>query len=194
MKRIVSTIFFLTLVVFATLVQPAHAQQIAGQSANLEVTQVKPLSLSTVNNEDMEIKRRVIKAVLQKEKYNSPLADNADDFIQACTTYELNCYLLPAIAGVESTFGKAILPGSYNPFGWAGGYYMFTSWSEAIETVGSKLRSNYINKWNAKTVEEIAPIYSESPTWPTKVKYFMEEFEREEKEYRLQSQLHNVQL
>ena len=50
-------------------------------------------------------------------KHNSPMQYHAQDFIDAAKTYELDWKMLPAIAGVESTFGKKI-PGGYNAYGW----------------------------------------------------------------------------
>lgn len=123
-------------------------------------------------------KRLAIRKVL--EKYNSPLADNTDAFISTCMQYNLNCYLLPSITGLESSFGQFIWPGSYNPFGWGRGYIPFASWSAGIDTVGKGLRENYLNK-GADSVEKIAPIYSESKTWAPRVESFMDSFAEEER-------------
>lgn len=109
--------------------------------------------------------------------YESPLVNSVIDFIQIADKYQLDWKLIPAITGVESTFGKAIPFGSFNAYGWANGAYYFNSWEESIETVAKTLRENYINR-GADTVEKIAPIYAPpSPTWAWKVKYFMEKIE-----------------
>ena len=68
-----------------------------------------------------------------------PLADETDAFIKACTQYDLDCYLLPAISGIESSFGLYLRPGTFNPFGWGRGDISFTSYSDAIMTVGKGL-------------------------------------------------------
>ncbi len=110
------------------------------------------------------------------KKYNSPLVYETDSFIQACATYNLDCYLLPAISGVESTFGKFILPGSFNPFGWGGGYILFSSWADGFNQVARGLRENYFAK-NISTIEQVGRIYAPpSTTWAAKVEYFMAEF------------------
>lgn len=121
--------------------------------------------------------RMAIEKVLKK--YNSPMSENAESFVNACKTHELDCFLLPAIAGTESTFGQFIALGTFNPFGWGQGYMQFKSWDEAIDTVGAGLRENYINK-GAKSVEDIGYIYAnKSDTWAGHVRSFMKEFQAE---------------
>src|SRR5438094_614972 len=127
-------------------------------------------------------KRYVMTKVL--EKYGSPLKDVVGSFMDTCTHYNLNCYLLPSIAGLESGFGQFTYPGSHNPFGWGGGYIIFDNWDKAIRTVGEGLARNYIGQ-GALTVDQIGPIYAESPTWAIRVKGFMNEFEFEEQKLAL---------
>ena len=119
------------------------------------------------------------------KKYNSPLEESANDFIEAADTYNLNWRLVPAIAGVESTFGKRI-PGGYNAWGW--GVYgtqaiYFTSWRHGIFTVSEGLRKNYINKGYI-TPFEMNRIYASSPVWGRNVSYFLADIEKFEAEYK----------
>jgi len=137
------------------------------------------------------IKKLVIKRVLSD--YSSPMKDNADDFVKSCIDYNLDCYLLPSITGLESYFGRYTYPGSHNPFGWGGGYIMFNDWQSAINTVGKGLRENYINK-GADTIEQIAPIYAQSPTWSARVSYFKKIFENEEEKISLLLSKNEVEL
>lgn len=132
---------------------------------------------SIVQQDAKNVQRETIKLML--EKHNSPLVGSVDTFMSVAEENNLNPYLLPSIAGVESTFGKAIYPGSYNPFGWGGGLIMFDSWDESIETVGRGLRNNYVNK-GAMTLADVGAIYAGSKAWPSKVKYFIGRFETEE--------------
>lgn len=156
------------------LASPAYAVNEAGASAVLAQL---PVQSDYPINTRMNVQRATIQAML--DKYHSPLAGSVDAFMRACQTYELDCYLLPSIAGLESTFGQYIMPNSHNPFGWGGGLIMFDSWDTAIDTVAKSLRLHYINQ-GATSVDTIAPIYSESPTWAPRVKNIMSQFNAEE--------------
>ncbi|MEK7633280.1 MAG: hypothetical protein AAB437_00360 [Patescibacteria group bacterium] len=187
MKKLI-IIIILTLFFFLSAI-PIRAEIIAGSSALLT-------HQSFINDEAIELMREkqlkmVIESVLNR--YNSPLAGESESFVKACIKYQIDCYLLPSIAGLESTFGKFIWPNSYNPFGWDRGYMMFENWSEGIETVAKGLNKGYLNK-GAKTVEDIGPIYSESPTWAVRVNFFIRQFEKEEEKLTLLSGQFPVQL
>ena len=168
------------LMVLLILPFQVNAREEAGTSATLAAPKSE---LKGKNKVDADLKKKVMIEVLSK--YNAPLLSEVDSFMDTCIKYDLDCYLLPSISGVESTFGRFTYAGSHNPFGWGGGYIMFDSWKEGIETVGKTMRTNYMNKWNAESIDEIAPIYAESPTWAQKVHYFHDEFMRVEDEKRL---------
>jgi len=176
MRRIILA-FIAILISFLFNVKNVSAANIAGVSATISY------NLANNNkNDELFLKKIVIERVLTK--YSSPLKDEADSFVKTCASYNLDCYLLPSITGVESTFGKFILNGSYNPFGWDRGLFMFNNWSQGIDTVGHGIRENYINK-GATTVDEIGSIYCEGNTWAGKVKLFMNEFQKEEEKINL---------
>jgi len=151
---------------------------------------------SYINTDNIELLRqKKIKTTIETvlKRYNSPMANSSESFVEACTKYQIDCYLLPSIAGLESTFGKFIWPNSYNPFGWARGYMMFENWADGIETVAKGLKNGYIKK-GALTVEDIGSIYSESPTWAVRVNFFINQFEKEEEKMSLLSDKFLVQL
>lgn len=107
------------------------------------------------------------------EGHNSPLSDYSNVFIDLADEYKLDWRLVPAITGVESTFGKRIPANSYNAYGWANGSYAFESWKESIEVVSEALRKNYIDR-GAVSINDIARIYAPpSETWARNVKFFM---------------------
>lgn len=107
------------------------------------------------------------------EKYNSPLAIYAEDIVKYADKNNIDYRLVPAISGVESTFGKKIPYDSYNAYGWANGDYKFESWSDSIATVSSVLKKNYIDR-GAVTVQQISRIYAPpSTTWGSNVSFFM---------------------
>lgn len=120
--------------------------------------------------------------------YDSPLQYHARDFIDAANTYGLDWKLLPAIAGVESTFGKQI-PGGYNGWGW--GVYgtqaiYFDSWKDAIFTVARGLREGYLNK-GLTDPYSINRVYAASPFWGRNVTYFMYDLEKFANKFRTQA-------
>ena len=110
-------------------------------------------------------------------KHNSPLAEHAEDFVAIADKYNIDWRLVPAISGVESTFGKRIPYNSYNAYGWANGAYKFKSCEDSIEIVSKTLRQKYIDK-GAPSISKIARRYAPpSSTWAGKVKFFMEKIE-----------------
>ncbi len=162
------------------------ADQEAGRSAEISIIAVKD---NTAQN--LSKKKLAIATVLKK--YNSPLLQSVDSFMSTCVTYNLDCYLLPSITGLESTFGRFVPTNSSNPFGWGGGLSTFKNWEDAINEVGKGLRQNYIDK-GAETVDQIAPIYAESKTWAPRVNYFMEQFQQEEEKINLYLDPNKVNL
>ena len=111
------------------------------------------------------------------ELYNSPLKGNVDTFIEIADKYEIDYRLIPAISCMESTCGKFLIEGSYNPFGW--GIYgdnaiYFKNYDEAITTVGEGLNKGYFAK-GLDTVDKIAPVYTppNSYNWKNGVNFFI---------------------
>jgi hypothetical protein len=106
-------------------------------------------------------------------KFNSPLTPYSSEFIKQADYYGIDYRMVPAISGVESTFGKRIPVGSYNAYGWANGKYSFKSWPDSIQIVSKTLKYKYIDK-GAVSIAKIAKIYAPpSTTWGTKVQYFV---------------------
>lgn len=165
------------------------AQKSAGDSAEINYTST--LLAKKENKINYSLKKKTIHDLL--EKYNSPMTDSVDDFINICQKYDLDCYLLPAISCLESTCGKFILPNSYNPFGWGRGLIMCNDWGDCIERVGKGLREQYIDK-GAKTLGDIGRIYSESETWTARVQYFINQMKTLEEKNQLYFSDNQVEL
>lgn len=111
----------------------------------------------------------------------SPLKANAATFVDVADKYNMDYRLLPAISCMESTCGRFLIEGSFNPFGW--GIYgrnaiYFKSYDEAIETVGKGIRDAYISK-GLNTPAKIAPVYTPPNfvNWRNGVTYFMNRIE-----------------
>jgi hypothetical protein len=110
-------------------------------------------------------------------KYNSVLEHEAEVFVEVADEYGLDYRLLPAIAGIESTFCKQIIPGTYNCYGW--GIYgnnviWFESYEDGIRKVAKGIHEGYVLR-GADTPEKMAPIYTppNHVKWLNSVRFFM---------------------
>ncbi len=162
MKKII--LFFILLsILFTNLTDNVSASSyVAEQSARLKVNK---------NGSDPDY--RIYKLKNFFKAHNSPLVDYSQNMIQSADKYGLDWRFVPAITGVESTFGKNIPLNSYNAYGWANGAYYFNSWEESIEVVSKTLKEKYIDR-GAVSINQIARRYAPpSKTWAWKVQYFM---------------------
>ena len=169
MKKIITIIVLLLVAVF--LPQDAYAQEVYSEPSAALVNQIlieKDYTLDT--------RTKAVQNVFKK--YNSPLSDQAHFYVKYADEFGLDWRLLPAISGLESTFGKFLMPGSYNAYGWGGGHIYFESWEDGIKVINKALRENYINR-GATDVWSIGRIYAESPTWSIRVNSFMQEINEE---------------
>lgn len=153
----------------------SYAFEEAGSSATLEFAK-------TPNMPDNRVE--ILRGFLLQ--YDSPLADNAGDFIRSADEYSLDWRLVASIAGLESTFGKHIPYNSQNAWGW--GVYgdnviRFASWTQGIETISKGLRERYLKDKAESDPYFIGPTYAASPTWAERVNFFMNKME----EYRIQN-------
>lgn len=156
------TYIVLIITVFGLSARICYAQEL---SVSASAT-IKSLSNTPVFDYRTENLRNFL------EKYNSPLANYADDFVAYADKNGLDYRLVPSISGVESTFGKQIPARSFNAYGWAGGNYSFASWTDSIGVVSTTLRKEYIEK-GAVSIAQIARRYAPpSSTWGGNVKYF----------------------
>jgi len=110
---------------------------------------------------------RVAKLESFLKKYNSSLAPYARQFVASADKYGVDWRLLAAISGNESGFGRVYVQGSYNAYGWGGGYIYFKSWEDGIETINRKIYEDYY-KFGKRplTLEQFGKIYSGQPSWP----------------------------
>lgn len=165
----------------------AFPSKLGGEvSAKSEEGVAKPVKLAVESHiEAKKLDRQAEILTNYFAQFDSPLQYHAQDFIDAAKTYNVDWKLVPAIAGVESTFGKFI-PGGYNAWGW--GVYgtqaiYFDSWRDGIFTVTRGLKENYINK-GLTDPYSINPVYAASPYWGGRVSYFMADIEKFEQGYK----------
>lgn len=155
MLKTITTYIFILFALFAINVKDSHA-------ATLK---------TNIKNKGFDYRVTNLKNFF--EKYNSPLSIYADEFVTYADIYGIDYRLVPAISGVESTFGKHIPYKSYNAYGWANGEYKFTSWENSIDHVSMTLKTKYIDK-GAPSIAKIAKRYAPpSATWGKNVKYFV---------------------
>ncbi|KXK08100.1 MAG: hypothetical protein UZ21_OP11001000698 [Microgenomates bacterium OLB22] len=165
-EHFLAAVSFLAFTLF--LLFPAHtvfAQTVSDGSAELQIEYEDAI-------ETQAYQLRAIQNILTR--YDSPMLPEAKAFMQASIVYNLHPYFIPSISGLESQFGKRMIQGTYNPFGWGGGRIVFDSWTDGIMTVGAGLRYRYATN-NSVTIQSIARIYAPpSYTWADKVKFFYE--------------------
>lgn len=129
----------------------------------------------------LAIDNREIKLAKFLASHNSPLSAYSSEFIVQADKNGLDYRLLPAISGVESTFGRNYMPLTFNTYGWGGGLVYFSSWEDGISKVSQGLKENYVDK-GAKDVEAISWIYCPpgNLSWAAKVRYFMDQIDQTE--------------
>lgn len=167
---------YILLFILCTLCIPqtVHAyEKEAGEAAKL--------ASGAAVQKEKKLDKRIIALSTYLESVHSPLAPHAEIFISEADEHNVDWRLVPAIAGLESSFGKHVPSGSYNPFGW--GIYTgkasgigFTDWSQAISTVTQGIKEKYIDD-GLTTVEAIGSRYAASTTWAPRIRYFMEQFD-----------------
>ncbi|MEX0621630.1 MAG: hypothetical protein WD187_01360 [Candidatus Woykebacteria bacterium] len=101
-----------------------------------------------------------------------PMTGESKNLVAIADKYNLDWRLLPAIAGVESTFGQFVPAGSYNAYGWHNGKFYFRSWEDASTSVAKGINEKWgymgkITHW------KIGPFYAENPRWASRVERYM---------------------
>lgn len=164
-KTCIYTLGVLSVITFA-LLKPESAKAVANDYGSSALPRFRV-------SQELEFDYRVY--VLRKFliKHNSPLTPYSPTFIKLADFYDIDWRMVPAISGVESTFGKRIPIGSYNAYGWANGGYKFESWPDSISVVTKTLREKYLNK-GATSITKIARRYAPpSNTWGRNVNFFI---------------------
>jgi len=155
--------------------QKVFAQSVKEESATLIEAKIPTF------DKDHLIRKKAMTSVLERRK--SPLVNHVDAFLNASYKHKLDPYLLVSISGLESSFAKRMIPGTYNAYGWGSGKIGFSSWEDGIMTISKSLKEKYVNR-GATTVPAIGRIYAASPTWAIRVTAFMNTFYKEEAKYK----------
>jgi len=120
---------------------------------------------------------RVVRLESYLKEYNSPVAHLASLFVMVADDRGLDWRLLPALAVVESSAGKAMKHN--NLFGWASGKKHFRTTSDAIVTVADALGTA---RWyRDKTLVGAMRTYNPANrNYPAKVTAAMKQIDSEE--------------
>ena len=166
MKKIIFLLIFVCFVKRMIFPFPVYAAETAGNSAVL---------VNMAETDELDIRTEQLKEFF--DYYRSPLSFYSAFFVLMADKYGVDFRLVPAISGVESTFGKNIPFGSYNAYGWNGGKTKFDSWEKGIEEATKTLDEKYIKK-GLNTPDTIAPVYCPfSKVWGRNVNFFMEKID-----------------
>lgn len=164
-------ILVLIAIVSILLVPPqAQASEIHSEASAQLVSNI-PVKTNAL---DMRVK--ALKNVFAR--HNSPLVDEAANYVKYADMYGVDWKLLPAISGLESSFGLHLHSGSHNAYGWGGGRIYFETWEDGIRVITKALHERYgvgeeADPWS------IGPTYAESTTWAVRVNRFMNEINEE---------------
>lgn len=116
---------------------------------------------------------------------NSPLAPHAEYIVGVSDENAIDYTLIAAIAGKESSFGKAIKPNSYNAWGimaWdkygVRSIRIFDNWNEAIKFEAELLGNHYRANSYAGIQDKYCPDFECSETWTINVTAFSEEINK----------------
>lgn len=114
--------------------------------------------------------------------YDSPMAGMGDYIVKIGDRFNLDPYLVVAIAQQESNLGKLMPKNCHNAWGWgihSAGTLCFDSWEEGINTFVSGLAEKYL-AYGLKTPEEIMTKYnatSPGGAWANGVNQFLDELQ-----------------
>jgi len=119
----------------------------------------------------------IIKKYLEKHSSPMPLKG----LVEASDRYQVDPWLIVAIAQCESNLCKKSPPGSFNCWGFENGETRFLSWQQAYNQVAKTLRERYLDM-GLTTPEEIMPKYAppsveKGGPWAKCVNQFMRELE-----------------
>jgi hypothetical protein len=103
------------------------------------------------------------------EKQDCPARQYVAEFLNAADRYRLDWRLLPSLAYVESTGGKAAR--NNNWFGWDSGRAHFSSAVAGIQEVGYRLTHSILYK--GKDLDGVLSTYNRSAAYAVRVKSVM---------------------
>jgi len=156
-----------------------------------EITDFKnqPITFAALPRVTFEIKTALAKEdarplVINKylTRYDSPMAGMGEYIVKVSDHFDLDPYLVIAIAQQESNLGKITPPDCHNAWGWgihSAGTLCFDSWEQGITTFSEGLSSKYL-AYGLRTPEEIMTKYNASSpggAWAKGINQFLEDLQ-----------------
>jgi hypothetical protein len=167
-----------------TKIIPILSPQVLGVASNnpSRVFAALPKEAGTTSGEFILSDARPLIIENYLKKYKSPMAPYYLDLLSAAERYQVDPWLIIAIAQCESNLCKKSPPGSYNCWGFENGETRFFSWGQAFDQVAKTLRERYLDV-GLDTPEEIMAKYAppsveKGGPWAKCVTKFIEEIER----------------
>lgn len=196
MKSLLKVILWFPITVFAlifSIISYTHISSTRGLHSLIrqEITDFKnqPITFAALPKVAFEIKTALAKEdarplIINKylARYESPMAGMGDYIVKVSDRFEMDPYLVVAIAQQESNLGKLMPPNCHNAWGWgihSAGTLCFDSWNEGINTFVSGLAEKYL-AYGLKTPEQIMTKYnatSPGGAWAKGVNQFLEELQ-----------------
>ena len=179
MLKHITRVSVLTIAVIAVLfVNPTtsnYSQTNSQSEAELPKLETNNSTFKAKVTAKKDDRAKILKEFLKSR--NSPMTNDAGKLVKIADKYNLDWKLLPAIAGVESSYGQMIPQGSYNPYGWNNGGAYFKDWSQASEGVASGIRTRYLPTGEV-TPHKIGPTYAANPSWANHVVTYMRQIDQ----------------
>ena len=149
----------------------------------------QPITFAALPRVTFEIKTALAKEdarplIINKylTRYDSPLAGMGEYIVKVSDHFDLDPYLVIAIAQQESNLGKITPPDCHNAWGWgihSAGTLCFDSWEQGITTFSEGLSSKYL-AYGLHTPEEIMTKYnatSPGGAWAKGVNQFLDQLQ-----------------
>lgn len=143
------------------LLKQVQAVENIKKAASLEIFKSLPSVLgfsvasAKANDQAINIVRQYYK------KYKSPMRGTAKALVETCREYNIDPFLIVAIAQCETNLGKKSPEDCYNPFGlgvYAKKKICFDSWEQSYQTMVKTLRKRYFDQ-GLTTPEQIMTKY-----------------------------------
>lgn len=179
------TPMFLLILIFYQIFLHGQGTVLAAKTQVTRVENVEQQEVQAVSagEEIMQLSREVRISALERffEKYESPLADYADEIVDNADKYGLDYRLLPAIAMQESTLCLKAPKDTNNCWGF--GIYgkkktAFHTYTEAIQTISKTIANEYHAKGLVEPIQIMSKYTpSNNGEWAENVSYVMNRIE-----------------